>query len=179
MVSVRERSRELGSRSRNYYERGSFDRGFELLTTALAVFQKAPDEDPEMLADTVVSLSACTKEMNSPEQHLFYAKWQHKLRLQHPSEDILLNGMAYTQLASAYHQVGRHEEAIELARKGRAINVTSPEYLSGQYYPFYAMIYEVLPLMALKQNVEASKSLEEAIAWRESKYGKDDTKSFQ
>lgn len=165
--------------SRYLYERGSFDSASHNLANALEIFKKYPEDAQEQLADTLVSLSALTKEMNDPSNHLLYAQWHFEVRNQHPSKDILLNGMAYTQLASAYHQVGRNEEAIELARKGWAINITSPEYLGGEYYPFYAMLYEVLPLMVLGRDEEAKGKLINTISWRESKYGIDDTKSFQ
>lgn len=164
---------------RYLYERGSFDSAMEHLTIALKIYQKSPDDAPELLADTLVSLSACTKEMNDPPTHMFYAQWQFDVRMKNPSKDILLNGMSYNQLASAYGQAGQHEEAIKLARKGRENNLTSPEYLAGKYFPFYAMLYEVLPLMALGCDDEASAKLSEAIAWREEKYGLDDTRSFQ
>lgn len=167
------------TQSRHLYEQGSFESAREYLTIALDICKKWPEEAHELLANTVVALSACTKEMNDPKTHFFYAQWQFDIRKNHPSQDILLNGMAYTQLASAYYQIGRSEEAVELARKGWAINVTSPEYRSGTYYPFYAMIYEVLPLMDLGCDEEAAKKLSDTIAWREGKYGRDDTKTFQ
>lgn len=163
---------------RHLYEKGSFDQARQYLTLALQMCRNWLEES-ELLAETVVSLSACTKEMNDPESHLSYAQWHFQIRKRHPSHDILLNGMAYTQLASAYHQVGRYKEAVELAQQGWEINVTSPEFLSGSYYPFYAMIYQVLPLMELGRNDEAERKLRDTIVWREAKYGHDDTKSFQ
>ena len=146
---------------------------------ALAFYKEHPDDDPEELANTVVSLSACTKEMNTPDFHMYYAQWQLQIRRDHPSEDILYNGMAYNQYASACAQPGRHQEAINLAEQGWLINVTSPEYLAGKYYPFYAMLYQALSLMALERNEEAAVKLTDAITWRELKYGVDDTRSFQ
>jgi hypothetical protein len=136
----------------------------------------------DQLADVLVSLSALTNELNDPKLHLMYAERHYKVRMKlHSITKVphIQLGMAYTQRACAYGQVGRNEEAIEQAKLGKEVLVTYPGYIKGEYWPFYATLYEVLPLMALERDREATILLEATIAWREKKFGLDDTQSFQ
>lgn len=121
--------------------------------------------------------------MNDPQKHLMYAERHYEVRMKlhaiAPVPHIQL-GMAYTQRAAANGQVGgRDEEAIEQAKLGKAVLVQYPGYVRGEYWPFYAVLYEILPLMALGRDEEATALLLDTIAWREKRFGVDDTQSFQ
>ncbi|KAK7420401.1 hypothetical protein QQX98_002824 [Neonectria punicea] len=167
--------------SRYQYERGNFDTAESDYNIALAIYEQHPEQTVEDIADVLVSLSALSNELNDPQKHLGYAERHYEMRMKlRAMKDVphIQLGMAYTQRASAYTQTGQYEKAIEQARMGRSVLETYPGYLKGEYWPFYAMIYEVLPLMSLGRDAEAARLLQDTVAWREKKYGVNDTQSF-
>lgn len=125
------------------------------------------------------SLSAVQKQ---PVDVLAYAERHFDVRLKAENRKQAIGrhgGLAYTELAVAYLLNDRFVAAIEASRAGRAILEQLPLFKEGKYWPDFAVIHEVMALIGLKRDDEAIPLLEEAINFRETKFGPNDVQSFK
>jgi hypothetical protein len=88
-------------------------------------------------------------------------------------------GLAYTEMALGMLLNGRLEEAIQYSRDGKALLVELEQFKTGKYWPDFAVIHETLALICLGRSEEGIPSLEASIAFREKRYGPNDTESFK
>ena len=135
-----------------------------------------------LLADVVFCLATISVDHNQPAKALTYAKRHFEVRMAAEKKKKAFSrhgGLAYTELALAYVLNERFEEAIVASRAGKALLVQLPLFKEGKYWPDFAVIHEVFALIGLKRDAEAVPLLRGGIAFREKRFGLNDTQSFK
>jgi tetratricopeptide (TPR) repeat protein len=158
-------------------ERGNFESAMPLYKLALVICEEQADAIPELFADILFSLSSMYGELNNPSEALKYARrhFDQRMKVENQKDSLgIYAGMAHSELALGLLLNGRYEEAIENSRIARQILEKIPIYLSGDYWPHWAIIHEAWSLLGLNRPEEAVEILEESVKWRQNKYGPDD-----
>ncbi|KAK7742379.1 hypothetical protein SLS53_004524 [Cytospora paraplurivora] len=88
-------------------------------------------------------------------------------------------GLAHSEMALAYLLNNNYDLAIEYSIMARQINERTPEFLSGAYWPFFAIIHHAQALIGLNRHDDAEDLLLSTLHWREMKFGQNDTESFK
>ena len=79
----------------------------------------------------------------------------------------------------AYLLNDMYEKSIESCVMARQINEKRTIFLSGCYWPFFAIIHHAQALIGLGREDEAFGMLLDTLSWREAMYGPNDTESFK
>ncbi|KAH8591407.1 P-loop containing nucleoside triphosphate hydrolase protein, partial [Bisporella sp. PMI_857] len=166
------------------FEIGYCESSFPLLECALKLCEKHATnlEVKTLLADILFSLSSFSAEKNQPQDALQYASRHLDIRMQVEKEKPHLGrhaGLAYTEMALGLLLNGEYEAAIRYSRDGKAILIKLEAFKAGKYWPDFAVIHEAISLIALGRGSEAIPMLKDSIAFRENKYGPNDTESFK
>lgn len=141
------------------------------------------DQETEiLLADILSCLVDCTAVQNQPKETLELAERHFKVRMRTERAKPALGrhaGMAYSEMALGLMLNERFEEAIEYARKAREIVMELPLFKEGKYWPHFAVAYEGICLLGLGRGKEAIPMLQDALKFRERRFGPNDTESFK
>ena len=135
-----------------------------------------------LLADVLFCLSTLAADRNQAVDALVYAQRHFDVRmaLERKKKSVGRHGgLAYTELGLGLLLNGRYQEAIDTSRAGKALLLELPSFKEGKYWPDFAVIHEVLALIGLDRDDEAIPLLEEAIRFREKRFGPNDTQSFK
>ena len=154
----------------------------DMFRSALNICDAFPDLPPQHHADALFCLICHFAGANRPELLLTLAKTHFDIRMEMENQNPRLGfdaGVAHSQMALALLRNDRYEETINYAIISRHIEEKTPEYRSGEYWPFWAIMYHALALLGLDRGDDAVDMLLETLRWREAKYGPDDTESFQ
>ena len=134
---------------------------------------------PKLFADVLFCLSSVSQGVNENAKMYTYARrhLQQRLKVEDGKESSLDVGMAYSEMGYAFLANDMYDKAIECCETSSAIYKKTPEYLSGDYWPHFAISHQAWALLGLHRGEEAVPMLLETLRWRESKFGKDDTES--
>ncbi|KAL8792441.1 MAG: hypothetical protein Q9195_004974 [Heterodermia aff. obscurata] len=160
-------------------ERGNSDSAHKILKQALAICEESDQQMPKLFADALFCLSSVSSELNKCEEMYIYARrhLMQRLKVENQQELSLDVGMAYSEMGFAFYLNDMYEKAIECCDRSSAIYKKTPEFLSGEYWPHFAISHRAWALLGLGRGGEAVQGLLDTLRWRESKYGKDDTES--
>ncbi|KAI4234364.1 MAG: hypothetical protein LQ349_003855 [Xanthoria aureola] len=139
-------------------------------------------DEQVLLADVLFCLASLSSDHNQPADALRYAERHFEVRMMAEKRKQTMSrhsGLAYTELGLAYILNERFEDAIMANRAGRALLMELPLFKEGKYWPDFAVIHEVIALIGLERDAEALPMLQEAIAFRERRFGPNDTQSFK
>lgn len=192
MVSVGERSSEdLADDPRFLFETGFPKSAAPSLELALRLCDGLPSktysdchgqDEQVLLADVLFCLASLSSDHNQPADALRYAERHFEVRMVAEKRKQTMGrhaGLAYTELGLAYILNERFEDAIMANRAGRALLMELTLFKEGKYWPDFAVIHEVIALIGLERDAEALPMLQEAIAFRERRFGPNDTQSFK
>jgi hypothetical protein len=168
--------------SRHIAEKGNFKVAEGMFASALKICEESPEEMPELLADALFCCGSHASDTNHFKLHMDFAQKHFDQRMkveQRKSSLGLGTGMAYSEMGLACLLNNMYEKAIEYSITARQINEKTPEFLSGSYWPFFAIIHHAQALIGLDREDEAVDMILETLRWREEKYGPNDTESFK
>ncbi|KAK6426138.1 hypothetical protein LTR95_016161 [Oleoguttula sp. CCFEE 5521] len=163
-------------------ERHNYDAAWPLLQQALSICEKHADTMPGghvIFADVLIGHSSGYAGLNEPAKTLMYAGRHKEQRLIAEMENYPSNlyGMAYTEYALALLLNERYEEAMQESEIAYSIQVKTTKYLAGDYWPHFVYFHKAWSLIGLGRASEAYDGMMETLAWREAKFGIDDTTS--
>jgi hypothetical protein len=153
-----------------------------MFASALIICEDNAKEMPELLADAYFCCSSHAYDTNQFHKVMEFAKKHYQQRMQVEEKKPSLGlkaGMAHSEMGLAYLLNNSYEKVIEHSITARQINEKTPEFLSGTYWPFFAIIHHAQALLGLDREDEAVDMLLETLRWREARYGADDTESFK
>lgn len=156
----------------------TFDLARPQLELAAKIVEQMSDPPVVLHGDLLFSLASLAGETNDAASHLSFAQQHLKVRMSTNVEDKDL-GMAYAELSVSLSTNRRYEEGLEAGRRSLAIYEKTEDYLRGVYWPHFAIIHQALALIALKRGGEGIQMLEDTIAWREKRFGPNDSEDFR
>ncbi|KAF4633455.1 hypothetical protein G7Y89_g4662 [Cudoniella acicularis] len=155
---------------------------FFMLALQLCEQNATNDESKTLLADILFCLASSSGRQIKAQEALHFATRHFDVRMQIERKKEHLGrhaGLAYTELGRALLLNNRLEEAIQYNRDGKAILVELEQFKAGKYWPDFAIIQEAIALNGLNRGEEAIPGLQASIAFREKRYGPNDTESFK
>lgn len=163
-------------------ESGDFEISKKMLTTALTICERHPDELAEEMADSLFSLASLMNSHNQPKAALSYAEQHFEQRMKvemgrSPMRKVAVT--AHSELALSYMHNDRIKEGLELSREAQLLLEQTQEFCNGKYWPTFPLVHQALMLMELGNIADAEKLLLKTIEWREKRYGPNDTESFK
>ena len=170
------------TRYRHVAEKGNFRVTEGMFSSALRICEKHADEMPELFADALFCSGSYASDTNQFKLHLKFAKrhFDQRMKVEDQKPSLGLGaGMAHSEMGLAYLLNDMYDESIEHCKLSRQINEKTPIFLSGSYWPFFAIIHHAQSLIGLNKEEEAVDMLLDTLRWREAKYGPNDTESFK
>ncbi|KAI1364552.1 hypothetical protein F5Y08DRAFT_339625 [Xylaria arbuscula] len=163
-------------------ENGGFQLAEDLFASSLRICEEHAGQMPELYADALFCSGSIASDTNRFQLHMEFARRHFAQRMKVEEEKPALGlgaGMAHSEMALAYLLNSEYEMAIEHAVTSRRINEATPEFQSGNYWPFFTIIHHAQALIGLERHDEAEEMLVATLQWREMKFGVDDTESFK
>lgn len=153
-----------------------------MFASSRKICEQHAQDIPEEYADALFCSGSIASDTNRFKLHMELAKRHFKQRMEVENKKPKLTlgaGLAHSEMALAHLLNNQYEQTIEYSMKAREINQEPVEFLSGKYWPFFAIIHHAQALIGLNRHEEAEGMLLETLRWRQVQFGANDTESFK